>query len=78
MSNPICVPGVPVKRYNPCISPLQEVIPHIRKVFKIENGKIISSGYQPNDEDYPEYSYVIQMFIDTHMKDKYGHDIYRK
>ena len=65
----MCVPGIPVKRYNPCISPLQEPIPHINMIVKYDHdGNELETYYEPNEQHYPEYSYLIQMFIDSKLK----------
>ena len=62
----ICIPGIPIKRENACISPLQEPISHVIKCWKTtEKDTVKFSGYEPNTIDYPEYSYVIQLFIDN-------------
>lgn len=67
----ICIPGIPIKRNSVCIDPTQSPITHVVEAYKItEEGDIISLGYKPNYEDYPEYSYVIQMFIDQNLKEK--------
>jgi len=65
----ICVPGLPIKRESACIDPLQSTITHIVKSYKTdENGEIKFNGYKPNIRDYPEYSFVIQRFIDQNLK----------
>jgi len=64
----ICVPGIPTKRYNPCISPQQNPIPHIIKGYELRNGEIEFVGYIPNIEYYDEYFYVIQLYIDSKLK----------
>jgi len=62
-----CVPGIPIKRYNPCISPTQEMIPHVIKNYNIEDGKIVRGGFVANSEDYPEYAFIIQNYIDNNV-----------
>ncbi|MGD2073274.1 MAG: hypothetical protein PVG65_07305 [Candidatus Thorarchaeota archaeon] len=63
----ICVPGIPIKRRNPCVDPLQKPISHIIPTYKIVDKQVVFKGYYPNTEDYPEYKYAIQLFIDTKM-----------
>ena len=66
----ICVPGIPIKRNNPCIDPLQNQISHVIKSYKTDkDGNIVSNGYVPNTLDYPEYSFSIQLFIDKNFKE---------
>jgi len=60
------VPGLPVKRHNPCVDPMQGLIPHVVKSYCIEaNGKIKRGGFAVNVEDYPEFEFIIQQFIDN-------------
>lgn len=67
----ICIPGIPIKRESACISPEQSQLPHVVKSYKVDaNGHIKFDGFKPNIEDYPEYAFVIQMFIDQYLKDK--------
>ena len=61
----ICIPGIPIKRDNPCVDPLQGYIPHIVKAYGIVKDRVVFKKYVPNIEDYPEYEYIIQMFIDS-------------
>ena len=66
----ICVPGILIKRNNPCIDPLQSQIPHIIESYKTDkDGNIVPNGYVPNTADYPEYSFSIQLFIDENFKE---------
>jgi len=63
-----CVPGLLVKRGNPCISPTQSPLPHIIESYRTnDDGDIVFDEHKPNLVDYPEYQFVIQMFIDKHM-----------
>ena len=63
----ICIPGIPVKHNNPCIDPLQSPISHVIETFETVDGEVVHKGFAPNTLDYPEYEYVIQMFIDSKM-----------
>lgn len=65
------VPGLPTKRENPCVDPEQSNIPHITKVILVtddDNGKqkVHSPTYIPNTKYYPEYAYIIEMFMKEH------------
>lgn len=64
---PQCIPGIPIKRYSPCVNPLQTIIPHIISVFKTKNDKLVFEKYMPNLEYYSEYAYFIQQFIDKEL-----------
>ncbi len=69
---PEYVPGLLIKRNNPCVDPMQSMHPHIEKVIQIlddENGKQYVSDekvYAPNIQDYPEYEYLIKLFMKEH------------
>lgn len=69
---PQYVPGIPIKRNNPLVDPQQSMCPHIKKVIQIkedENGKEYISDeelYTPNGHDYPEYEYLIRLFMKEH------------
>ena len=59
----ICIPGLPIKRNNPCIDPQQNIIPHIETVFEYDkNGEFIKKHYEVN-ESYEEYRWIIEKFI---------------
>jgi len=63
----ICVPGVPVRLGNPCIDPLQSPISHIVESYKVTgSNEIVFDGFKPNTKDYPEYEFIIKMFIDKY------------
>jgi hypothetical protein len=66
-----CVPGIPVKKTSACISPLQEPISHIVPVMVLsgDGSKVIEERWEPNDEDYPEYAWLIQNYIDHHREE---------
>ena len=69
---PEYVPGLPIKRDSPLVDPMQGMCPHIVQVISIkedENGKQYVSDekeYQPNIQDYPEYEYLIKIFMKEH------------
>jgi len=63
-----CIPGIPIKRYNPCVSPTQEMIPHVIKNYIIEGGKIVDKKFVVNYEYYGEFEFAIQNFIDSNIK----------
>ncbi len=59
------IPGVPIKRYNPCLDPQQRFIPHVLKPIKVEGGVVTRPNvYVPNHGYYPEWVDLIQKFID--------------
>jgi len=63
-----CIPGITVKRGNPCIDPMQNIIPHVIESYRTtDTGDIVFDGYKPNIESYPEYEFVIQMFINNYV-----------
>ena len=57
------VPGIPVRKYNVCVSPDQQPIPHIIKSYSVIDGGLIDNGYEPNNEYYYDYEYLIRDFI---------------
>ncbi len=62
------VPGIPTKRYNPCVDPQQGLIPHIVRIVRVRNGMVdtdMSNELKPNHEHYLEWAYLIQQFIDS-------------
>ena len=66
-SYPKYVPGIPIKRNNPCVDPQQSPKPHIVKALRVieENGKqtVVGEYELRPSTDYPEYDYLIRMFI---------------
>jgi hypothetical protein len=69
---PAFVPGLPIKRSHWSVDPMQKMCPHITKVIQIkedENDKQYVSDekmYAPNIQDYPEYEYLIKLFMKEH------------
>lgn len=65
LMNSIFIPGLPTKRANPCVDPQQSKLPHITKVtyLSTDGSKPNKSRWEPNTKDYPEYEYIIKMFI---------------
>ena len=69
---PEYVPGLPIKRNNPCIDPEQSMRPHIEEVIQIKTNKkgkqhlSKKKTYAPNIQDYPEYEYLIKIFMKEH------------
>lgn len=60
------IPGIPIKRHNPCVDPLQSKIPHIiTSLETTETGDVVDKGYIPNSHDYPEYEFIIQEYIEA-------------
>ncbi len=69
------VPGIPVKRYNPCSDPQQRLIPHTLKVVRVRDGMVdtdMPNELKPNHKHYPEWVYLIQQFIDSELAKKEG------
>ena len=62
----IFIPGLIIKRANPCVDPQQSQMPHIVKVIHISDDgtTIIKTLWEPNSEDYPEYEYIINKCIE--------------
>lgn len=62
------VPGVPVKRHNPCVDPQQNPIEHIERLIIVDGDNVRYGELQANADDYPEWAFIIQQFIDNNLK----------